>query len=224
MSVRVLLVDDHQVVREGLRALLEEHHGLAVVGEAGDGRTAVELTSSLRPDVVVMDLALPVLGGVEAIRQIHATKPATRVLVLSMYSDPRMVREALFAGAHGYVVKDEAFGELARAIRAILAGDRYLSPRIDADEVGLVRPGEGGIGALTGRERQVLALIAGGRSTRDIARTLDISVKTVETHRRNLTQKLELYSVAELTKLAVREGLTPLDDGAVAPSIQGTGD
>jgi DNA-binding NarL/FixJ family response regulator len=215
MSTRLLLVDDHRIIRQGLRALLAATPGMEVVGEAGDGRTAPQLAQRLKPDVVVMDISLPELNGIDATRQLRAAVPTVKVIALSMHSDERYVAGMLRAGAAGYLIKDGAFEELARAIRAVLAGATYLSPRITGVVVdGCMRlpaavPGERA--ALTEREREVLQLVAEGRSTKEIAGSLHVSVKTVETHRQHIMERLGLTSVAELTKYAIRIGLTALE-------------
>ncbi len=216
MAVRVLIADDHQIVREGLCALLNKEDDLEVIGEAQDGRQAVEMAARLTPDVVILDVAMPDLNGIEAARQILAELPQARVMALSMHTDRRFVMEMLRAGASGYLLKDCAFEELARAIRTVATNQTYLSPGIAGviveDYVHHV-PVERGAGAhaLTAREREVLQLLAEGRTTKRIAQQLTVSVKTIETHRRQIMAKLGLDSVAELTKYAVREGLTSLD-------------
>ena len=213
MSTTILLVDDHRIVREGLRTLLGQQPDLEVVGEAADGRDAVAQARILRPDVIVMDIAMPELNGVEATRLILAESPQVRIVALSMYADRRFVAEILRAGALGYVLKDGAFEELALAIRTITEGKTYLSPSI----AGLVveelmqrtsAPGSPSLGGLTPRERQVLKLLADGMRPREIALELAISVKTVEVHKQNLMNKLEIHTASELTRFAIREGLS----------------
>ncbi len=213
MSTTILLVDDHRIVREGLRTLLGQQPDLEVVGEAADGRDALAQARLLEPDVIVMDIAMPELNGVEATRLILAERPQVRVVALSMYADRRFVAEILRAGALGYVLKDGAFEELALAIRTITEGKTYLSPSI----AGLVveellqhssAPGSPSLGGLTPRERQVLKLLADGMRPREIAQELSISVKTVEVHKQNLMNKLEIHTASELTRFAIREGLT----------------
>jgi len=213
MSTTILLVDDHRIVREGLRTLLGQQPDLEVVGEAADGRDAVTQARLLRPDVIVMDIAMPELNGVEATRLILAELPHVRIVALSMYADRRFVAEILRAGALGYVLKDGAFEELALAIRTITEGKTYLSPSI----AGLVveelvqrtsAPGSPSLGGLPPRERQVLKLLADGMRPREIAQELAISVKTVEVHKQNLMNKLEIHTASELTRFAIREGLS----------------
>ena len=212
-AIRVLLADDQQIMRQGLRALLESEKGFQVIGEAPDGRQAVKLACQLTPDVVVMDIGMPDLNGIEATRQILAKEPAVKVVALSMHSDKQFVAEMLAAGASGYLVKDCAFEQLIDAIRTVLAGRVCLSPAITGvvieDYVQRVQK-DSPINELTDREREVLQLLAEGTSTKQIASRLNMSVKTAETHRRNIMQKLDLHSVAELTKYAVRHGLTDL--------------
>jgi len=217
MSIRILLADDHQIVREGLRALVNAQEKMTVVGEASNGRQAVELVDSLRPDVVVMDVGMPDLNGIEATRRILSTQPKCRIVGLSMHSDRRFLSEMLKAGATAYLLKDSAFEELASAIRAVMAGQVYLSPRIaDAVVEGYLHGSGGGkqpgaFAVLTSREREVLQLVAEGLATKQIASSLQVSVKTVETHRRQIMDKLDLHSVAELTKYAIREGLASIE-------------
>ncbi|MBK8598333.1 MAG: response regulator transcription factor [Holophagales bacterium] len=213
MSTTILLVDDHRIVREGLRTLLGQQPDLTVVGEASDGRDAVAQACLLRPDVIVMDIAMPELNGVEATRLILAQLPAVRIVALSMYADRRFVAEILRAGALGYVLKDGAFEELALAIRTVTEGKTYLSPSIAGLVVEeLVRrtetPGSPSLGGLTPRERQVLKLLADGMRPREIAQELAISAKTVEVHKQNLMNKLEIHTASELTRFAIREGLS----------------
>jgi DNA-binding NarL/FixJ family response regulator len=211
-------------VREGLRSLLQDQPDLEVVGEAADGRQALELAAEHDPDVVVMDVAMPQLNGIEATRRLMSDSPGTKVVALSMHSDRRYVAEALKAGAAGYLLKDGAFDELVSAIRAVVANKVYLSPRVagvvvddyvrrlpDGDGAAEPRGAPGAFQKLTPREREVLQLMAEGFSTKEIAARLHVSVKTVETHRRQLMEKLQLYSVAEVTKYAIREGLTSLE-------------
>lgn len=217
MKLRVILADDHQVIREGLRTLIEEQNDMEVVAEASDGREAIRLCGEMKPDVVVMDVAMPDLNGIEATRQVVSECPSTRVLALSMHADKHYAAGMLGAGASGYVLKDCAFDELANAIRRVAKGSTYLSPTVEGvvlrDYVERLS-GEGGESAfsvLTDREREVLQLVAEGHTTKQIAEDLHVSVKTVESHRQNIMDKLEIRSIAELTKYAIREGLTSLE-------------
>ena len=215
MKIRILLADDHRLMSTGLRSLLGKEPDMAVVGEAYDGRTAVRLAEELAPHVVVLDVTMPDLNGMEAARQILKRMPATKVLALSMHCDHRYVSEMLLAGASGYLVKDCALEELAQAIRVVHDGQRYLSPKVTSAVVDEYVRRLGGdrpkaMSVLTNREREVLQLLAEGRTTKQIARRLHVSPKTIETHRRQVMQKLDLHSVAGLTKFAVKEGITSL--------------
>lgn len=216
MTIRILLADDHKIVREGLKALLDKESDMEVVAVAEDGRTAVQLARDLLPDVAVIDIGMPGMNGIEATRCISVEDPGTRVLVLSMHSARRYVLEALSAGAKGYILKDCASEELARALRIVAADETYLSPKIAGILVKdcvtfLPVESEASTSILSRREREVLQLIAEGHNTKEIAFMLDVSIKTVETHRQQLMKKLNLQSVAGLTRYAIREGLTPLE-------------
>lgn len=214
MNLSVLLVDDHRILSDGLRALLSGEENLDVVGTATTGNEAVEMTRTLKPDVVVMDLMMPGLNGVDATRQVRSESDTVKVVCLSSASDERSVSSALRAGASGYVIKTAAVEELANAIRTVASGGVFLSPPIARLMVeDLTRPSGSRfspIDLLSSRERQVLQLIAEGHTTKAVAYRLQVSVKTVETHRRNLMEKLHSDSIAKLTRLAVREGLIPL--------------
>jgi two-component system, NarL family, response regulator NreC len=212
-KVRILLADDHTVMRAGLRALLERQPNLEVVGEAGDGRQTVELASSHVPDVVVMDIAMPNLNGVEATRRMVSKQPTISVVILSMYSDESYVMRALEAGARAYLLKDSAVTDLIRAIEAVSQGKSFFSPKISrilAEEyIRALR--QKGIAdsyeLLTPREREILQLLAEGKTNKEVATSLNISVYTAETHRGNILQKLNLHSTAELVLYAVRKGI-----------------
>ena len=216
MSIRILLADDHKITRQGLRSLLDKQSDMEVVAEAEEGRTTVRLVRELLPDVVIMDVSMPDLNGMEAARQITREFGNVRIVALSMHSDSLFVTEMLKSGASGYLLKDCAFEELARAIRAVVAGKTYLSPSISGVVVDdylhrLSKADFSGLDILTSREREVLQLLAEGKSTKQIALKLHISVKTVETHRRQIMNKLDIHTVAELTKYAIRKGLTSLE-------------
>jgi DNA-binding NarL/FixJ family response regulator len=216
VSIKILIADDHKIVRDGLRALLENELNMTVLGEAENGRTAVELAKELQPDVVIMDISMPDLNGIEATRQIRESVPRAKVIALSMHTDRRFVAEVLKMGASGYLLKDCAFEELASAIHAVLSNRNYLSSQIAdvvlKDYVRLVAKKDMSVfEILTAREREVLQLIAEGSSTKEIAACLNISVKTVETYRLRIMEKLDAHSIAELTKYAVRQGLTSLE-------------
>jgi DNA-binding NarL/FixJ family response regulator len=215
MNIKVLLVDDHTIVRHGLRALLEKEADMEVVSEAGSGRDAMQLAGELLPDVIVMDIAMPDMNGIDAARRIVADHPKINILALSMLGDKRFVFEMFSAGVKGYLLKDCAADELVRAIRAVHHGEMYLCPQI----VGIVvkdfikLPPEASTEtspALTSREREVLQLIAEGKNAKEIAFILRLSSKTVDTFRQSIMKKLGLNTVAEITKYAIREGLTSL--------------
>jgi len=213
--MRVLLADDHTLVRAGIRTLIEGLDGASVVAETGDGREAVELCERLRPDVVLLDVTMPGLNGLEAAPRIARVSPATKILVLSMHASEGYVAQALRAGVHGYLLKDAAATELEVALRAVLRGNSYLSPAISRHVVdGFLRgPGQPAspLALLTARQREILQLVAEGRSTKEIAADLGLSVKTVETHRAQLMERLEIRDVAGLVRLAIREGLVSPD-------------
>jgi len=212
-KVRILLADDHTVMRAGLRALLERQPNLEVVGEAENGRQTVELASSHVPDVVVMDIAMPNLNGVEATRRMVSKQPTISVVILSMYSDESYVMRALEAGARAYLLKDSAVTDLIRAIEAVSQGKSFFSPRISrilAEEYVHALKQKGVADSyelLTSREREILQLLAEGKTNKEVATSLNISVYTAETHRGNILQKLNLHSSAELVLYAVRKGI-----------------
>ena len=216
-KTKILLADDHKITRQGLRSLLEKESDMEVVAEAEEGRSAVQLARKLTPDVVIMDVSMPDLNGIEAARQIIKSSKTIKVIALSMHSDSLFVTEMLKSGVGGYLLKDCAFEELAGAIRSVMAGKTYLSPSISDIVVNGYLSHVGGsqdtagTSVLTDREREVLQMIAEGKSTKQIALGLHISVKTVETHRRQIMNKLNIFSVAELTKYAIRKGLTALE-------------
>ncbi len=217
MSITILLVDDHQILREGLRAILETQAGLEVVGEADNGREAIREAQRLRPDVIVMDIAMPEINGIEAARTLREVGQLPRIVMLSMHAHTEYIFRALQAGADGYVVKESATAEVADAIRSVHQGRRYLSASI-ADSVidDYVRrrelpPDEDPLMRLSSREREVLQLIVEGRSTVEIAEVAALSPKTVETYRSRLMHKLEITNLAELVKFAIKHGLTSVD-------------
>jgi len=206
--IRILLVDDHAVVRQGFRMILSAQSDLEIVGEAGNGREAVELAATLRPDVVVMDVAMPELNGIEATRRLTADNPHIRVVALSMHKDSVYVREILRAGARGYLLKDSVADDLVAAVRAVAAGEGYLSPAIsnavlDDYRKHVTNP----IDLLTSREREVLQMLAEGQANKEIAVTLNLSVYTVDAHRGRIMEKLNVHSINELVRFAVRNGL-----------------
>jgi DNA-binding NarL/FixJ family response regulator len=222
MKTRVILADDHAIMRQGLRLVLRQVPDLEVVGEACNGRDAVELVRGSPPDVVVIDVSMPDLNGIEATRQIKAIDAGIKVVGLSAHADERFVLGMLNAGASGYVNKAAAASELVSAIDAVRRGKRYLSSDVttvvlesclrepgSANQAGAIK--NTAFAVLTPKEREVLQLLSEGKASKEIARRLEISTRTVEVHRRNLMKKLDLHSSAELTKYAVREGLTDLD-------------
>jgi DNA-binding NarL/FixJ family response regulator len=216
VSIRILLADDHRIMRDGLRSLLENQPEMAMVAEAQNGRRAVKLARKLKPDVIIIDINMPDLNGIDATGQIMSDCPAAKVIGLSMYSDKQFVVGMLKAGASGYLLKDCAFDELTNAIQTVAANQTYLSPSITGTVIKdyleqLSANTASSQPVLTAREREVLQLIAEGHTTRQIAARLNVSIKTIETHRRKIMQKLDIRSVAALTKYALREGLTSLN-------------
>jgi len=214
--VKNLWVDDHAIIREGLRSLLEKQPDMEVLADTDEGRKAVELVRELMPDVVIMDVTMAGLNGIEATRLITSEFPEVKIVALSIHSQRRFIADMLSAGAAGYILKECLFDELVQAIQTVSMGGRYLSPRI-ADVVvedyvkRLSSTTDSPLSGLTGREREVLQLVAEGKSTKQIALELHVSTKTIEANRRQIMDKLNVHSVAELTKCAVREGLTTLE-------------
>lgn len=215
MGLKILIADDHAIIRDGLRSLLEKEPDMEFVAEAATGLEAMKLARELHPDVVIMDISMPDMNGIDATRQITGELENTRVLALSMESDRRFIVEVLKAGASGYVLKESAFAELATAIRTVATNETYLGPRITSliikeyfqripDEVPT------SYDSLSPREREIVQLITDGKNTKEIAYTFNVSVKTVENQRHAIMKKLDLYSIAELTKYAIRKGLTTL--------------
>jgi DNA-binding NarL/FixJ family response regulator len=211
-TIRVLLADDHRLVRQGLAELLNREPDVELIGESSDGLETVALARALRPDVVVMDVGMPLLGGVDATQRIVHENPSAKVIGLSGHDEPRLVAGMLGAGAAGYVLKDVAFDELVRALRATMANQTYLSPGV----AGVVLDGfrahrrgsaPGAFACLTNREREIAILLARGATTKEVAGALGVSPKTVGTHREHLMSKLQLRSIAELTRQALEEGL-----------------
>ncbi len=210
-KIRVLICDDHALFREGLRAILREQPGFEVVGEAGNGIEAVDATRRLRPDVVLMDIDMPDLSGVEATRRIHEARGPGKVLILSLYDDEDLIAGCLDAGAAGYVLKDGPASQLLFAIEAVHRGERYMSPRALSVVVEHARAGGKGTTTrydlLTDREREVLKLLADGLSSKEVAGLLNLSVKTVDAHKYNLMKKLDIHNRAGLVKYAIRKKL-----------------
>lgn len=210
MTTDILIADDHRLFRHGLRMLLERHADLRVIGEASGGEEVCALAAQLRPAIVLMDISMPDISGIEATRRIVQQQPEIKIIGLSMHRDKRYVQELFKAGAVGYLLKDCAFEDVVTAISTVRSGKNYLSAQLGEIDIG---PGiDVRIATLSRREVEVLKLLAEGKSTKEIARLLEISPKTVETHRRQVMAKLDLHTVAELTKYAIRSGLTTVDD------------
>ena len=213
MKTKILLVDDHKILRDGLCSLAKGYPDMDVVGEAADGRTAIRLVQELSPDVVIMDISMPDLNGIDATRRINSDYPDVKIIALSMHYEKQFVSEIFKAGASGYLIKDSAFDELEHAIRVVMDGKTYMNPQIAnlviESLVSQSAPsGRQSFSLLTERAREVLQLISEGRSTKQVAADLNVSAKTVESHRRQVMGKLNIRNVAELTKYAIREGLT----------------
>lgn len=216
MTIRVIIADDHKIVRDGLRSLIEKQSGMEVAAEANNGKVAVQLARELIPDVMIMDIAMPDLNGMEATRRIVFENPGVKVIALSMHSDRRFVVEMLKARASGYLLKDCAFEELVTAIRTVMKNQLYLSPQVAGMVIkdyveNLSRAESTAFSVLTIREREILQLLSEGKTTRNISSCLNISEKTIETHRRQIMNKLNIFTIAELTKYAIREGLTTVE-------------
>lgn len=213
MSVKIIIADDHKIMRDGLRNLLEKESGLEVVAEAKNGREAIQLTEQLRPDIVIMDISMDDLNGMDATRTIIGKGWGTKVIALSMHADKRFVAGMFEAGAMAYLLKDCAYNELVQAIRQTVSGRTYLCSMISGvvirDYIQRMRKSEASL--LSPREKEILQLLAEGSTTKRIADQLKVSVKTVETHRQHVMEKLNIFSIAELTKYAIKEGITSLD-------------
>lgn len=214
--MRILIADDHGIVREGLKSLIDKQASMEVIAEAEDGLAAVHLTNKLSPDIVIMDVSMPNLNGIEAAREILRNKPNTKIIILSMYTDKHIVKESLEAGALGYILKSNLLDELLKAIKTVQANERYLSPRITGIVIEDYINNKTADKArkqikLTSRERHILQLIAEGKTIKEIARVINISPKTADANRRRIMNKLNIFNTAELTKYAIREGLTSLD-------------
>jgi DNA-binding NarL/FixJ family response regulator len=213
MKIKILLVDDHKILRDGIRSLVKGYPDMDVIGEAADGKTALRLVEELSPDVVIMDISMPDLNGIDATRRIIADHPKIKVIALSMHHDKQFVSEIFKAGASGYLLKDCAFDELEHAVRIVMDGKTYINSQIASlvieSLVNQPQPNsQKAFSLLTDREREVLQLISEGQSTKEIALKLSVSPKTIESHRRQVMGKLNIRNVAELTKYAIREGLT----------------
>lgn len=210
--MKILVADDHTLVRAGLISLIARLPEMEVVGEAADGRQALRMVRDLLPDMVLMDIAMPGLNGLEAAERIHGIHPQTKIIILSMHASEEYVAQALKAGASGYLLKDAATSELEMALKSVAAGQFYLSPAISRQVVdNYLRGGPTGVELLTPRQREILQLVAEGKSTREIADTLHLSVKTVETHRAQLMERLDIHDVAGLIRYALKKGLISAD-------------
>ncbi len=214
--IKVLIADDHRLFRDGLRTLLEKQKNINIVGETKDGSDTFTAAIRLRPDIILMDISMPGLNGIETTRKILTQFDSLKILMLSMHSDRRYVTESLKAGAVGYLLKDSAFEELITAIRIISENGIYLSPRINESVIkeyiaAAKNAPQSSFSILSAREREVLQMLAEGKTTKETASSLNVSVKTIETHRKQIMDKLDIHSIAELTKYAIREGLTSLE-------------
>lgn len=213
MSVRIIIADDHKIMRDGLRNMLDKETGMEVVAEAKNGREALRLAEQLRPDILIMDISMDDLNGIDATRALVAKGLGTKVIALSMHADKRFVAGMFEAGAMAYLLKDCSYDELLQAVRQVLAGRTYLCSMISGvvirDYIQRMRRNETSV--LSPREKEILQLMAEGSTTKRIADQLKVSVKTVETHRQHIMEKLNIFSIAELTKYAIKEGITSLD-------------
>lgn len=215
-KIRIVMADDHRLFRMGLRQLIEKHPEVSIVGEAATGLEALSIVKEATPDIVLMDISMPELNGIEAARRILDDDPDVRVIIISMHSDRRYVMETLRVGAKAYLLKDSTPDEIFRAIQRVMNNQFYLSPQISEQVIaGFLQSGNTGLPSpyeiLSGREREVLQLLAEGKSTKQIAEVLNLSTKTIETHRMHIMDKLKLHSLPELTRYALREGLTSLE-------------
>ncbi|MDN4546633.1 MULTISPECIES: response regulator transcription factor [unclassified Pseudomonas] len=219
MTCNLLLVDDHSLIRAGVRALVMDLPGYAVIGEANDGSQLLELVEQLLPDIVLLDISMRQTGGLESLQQLKRVRPQSKVLILSMHTDPAVIMQALESGAHGYLLKDTTATELEHALEALRNNERYLSPAIAHTVINQAltrhqknQPEPSDSHNLTARQLEILRLIVRGKSTREIANGLGLSVKTVETHRSQIMKRLQIYDVAGLVLFAVREQIISLDD------------
>lgn len=213
MATKVLLVDDHEIMREGMSALLRRYSEFEVVGQASDGRQALEMAEQLRPDIVILDVGMPNLNGIDAARQLLSSQPNVKIMALSTHSDGSVVAKMIRAGAAGYMLKESAFDELIEGLSALMKGKTFLCKKISrvvfSEYVGLVTNPKAFKGdSLTKREREVLQLVAEGNTTKEIAEQLNLSTKTIDSHREHIMEKLGIRNIAGLTKYAIREGLT----------------
>ena len=211
-EIKIILVDDHKLLRDGLRNIIEKRSNMHIIGEASDGREAIKIASELLPNVIVMDVAMPGLNGIEAARQIHKTQPDIKIIGLSMHSGKQFIQGMFKAGAFGYLLKDGDADELITAISTVMQNKRYLSKDINQEFLALLKKGEVfGKAQLSAREKEVLQLISEGKSSKEIGGILFLSPKTIDVHRNNIMKKIDLYTIPELTKYAIQKGLTTLD-------------
>lgn len=211
-NIKLILVDDHKLLRDGLRNIIEQRSNMHIIGEASDGREGIKICSKLMPDVVVMDVAMPGLNGIEAAKQIHKAFPSIKIIGLSMHSTKQFIQGMFKAGAFGYLLKDGDSDELITAITTVMENKKYLSKDINQDFLTLLKSGKVIEKAkLSSREKEVLQLIAEGKSSKEIGDILFLSPKTVDVHRNNIMKKIDLHTIPELTKYAIQEGLTTLD-------------
>jgi DNA-binding NarL/FixJ family response regulator len=211
-EIKILLVDDHKLVRAGLRNIIEQRSNMLIIGEASDGREAIKIVAKLQPNVIVMDVAMPGLNGIEAAKQIYKNHPKIKIIGLSMHSGKQFIQGMFKAGAYGYLLKDGDSDELITAISTVMENKRYLSKDINQDYLMLLKKGETiEKTELSSREKEVLQLIAEGKSSKEIGEILFLSPKTIDVHRNNIMKKIELYTIPELTKYAIQKGLTTLD-------------
>ena len=211
-TIKIVLVDDHKLLRAGLRNIIEQKANMEIIDEASDGREAIKIAENLKPDVIVMDVAMPGLNGIEAAKQIHKNHPEIKIIGLSMHSGKQFIQGMFKAGAYGYLLKDGDADELITAIKTVMDNKRYLSKDINQEYLTLIKKGETLVKAiLSTREKEVLQLIAEGKSSKEIGEVLFLSPKTIDVHRNNIMKKIELYTIPELTKYAIQKGLTTLD-------------
>ncbi|WP_405604037.1 response regulator [Polaribacter sp. Asnod1-A03] len=211
-KINIVLVDDHTLLRDGLKNIIEQKSNLHIIGEASDGREAIKICSKLKPDVLVIDVAMPNLNGIQAAEQIHKNNPDIKIIGLSMHSSKPFIQGMFKAGAYGYLLKDGDSDELITAITSVVQNKKYLSKEINQEFLSLLKKGESLEKAkLTSREKEVLQLISEGNSSKEIGDILFLSSKTVDVHRNNIMKKIDLHSIPELTKYAIKQGLTTLD-------------
>jgi DNA-binding NarL/FixJ family response regulator len=211
-NIKIILVDDHKILRDGLRSIIEEKSHMSVISEASNGRDAIKLCSKLIPDVVIIDVSMPDLNGIEATKQILKRNPDIKVIALSMYSSKQFIQEMFTVGAYGYLLKDGDSDELILAITSVMQNKKYLSNSINQEYLTTLKRGDNIVANdLSDREKEVLQLIAEGKSSKEIGTILFLSSKTVDVHRSNIMKKVDLYTVSELTKFAIKQGLTSLD-------------